>query len=110
MSDLDELNSDFDEYEPGLDGDLDKTFRIRDPLQPPDAHPFSTADLHGKSMKSDLLRNLIHLAALIHQGVIELNPPYQRGQQDILRTHCSLSQMPFASRRGVARGKTDWSD
>ncbi|KAF8585948.1 hypothetical protein K439DRAFT_1659991 [Ramaria rubella] len=62
MSDYDELNSDNEEYDPSLDEDLDGSFRIRDPLAPPHAHPFSTEHLH----------------ALIHQGAIDLNPPYQR--------------------------------
>ncbi|KAF8514161.1 hypothetical protein JB92DRAFT_3096266 [Gautieria morchelliformis] len=60
MSDYDQLTD--DEYDPDMDEPSKGGFRIRDPLQPPRAHPFSTADLH----------------ALIHQGLIDLNPPYQR--------------------------------
>jgi hypothetical protein len=47
MSDYDQLTD--DEYDPDMDESSKGGFRIRDPLQPPRAHPFSTADLHGES-------------------------------------------------------------
>lgn len=85
MSDYDQLTD--DEFDPDMEGD-DSNFRIRDPLQPPRAHPFSTADLHGEFLTAQRLFHLIHLlVGLIHQGLIDLNPPYQRGQRDYRLTY-----------------------
>lgn len=49
MSDSDQLSEDFDDYELELDEeDTTKGFRIRNPLPPPRAQQWSTADLHGE--------------------------------------------------------------
>ncbi|OBZ67046.1 hypothetical protein A0H81_12868 [Grifola frondosa] len=53
--DFDELQSDLDDYD-------DDGFHIGDRLDPPQARLYSTQDLH----------------TLIHEGVIDLCPPYQR--------------------------------
>lgn len=47
-----------DDYDPDDDG-----FTIRDRLQAPTALQYTTRDLH----------------TLIHEGIVDLNPPYQRG-------------------------------
>ncbi|KAF9008994.1 hypothetical protein BDQ17DRAFT_1349335 [Cyathus striatus] len=56
-TEYDELDEEFDS-----DNEDPNVFHIRDPLQPPSAKIYSTAQLH----------------ALIHEGVIDLNPSYQR--------------------------------
>ncbi|KAI5123694.1 hypothetical protein M0805_001722 [Coniferiporia weirii] len=57
---LDELDSDYGDAEE-YDEDPN-TFQIRDPLPPPSASVFTTKELHQ----------------LIHEGHIDLSPPYQR--------------------------------
>ncbi|KAF8663365.1 hypothetical protein AX16_000941 [Volvariella volvacea WC 439] len=57
-------NNEYDELDDGYDTDTSNpnVFKIRSPLEPPNAKIYSTQDLHS----------------LIHQGMIDLNPPYQR--------------------------------
>ncbi|TFK75833.1 hypothetical protein BDN72DRAFT_831277 [Pluteus cervinus] len=58
-------DQELDELDDGYDTDSSEnvnSFKIRNPLNPPSAKIFSTAQLHE----------------LIHDGVIDLNPPYQR--------------------------------
>lgn len=58
MSDYDQLSE--DEYDPELGDDSNGTFRIRDPLQPPHAQQWSTADLHGEfSLRPEILYQLL---------------------------------------------------
>jgi hypothetical protein len=56
--DVDELDGDWEDS----DSEDTNEFRVRDPLNPPTANLFSTQALH----------------TLIHEGLIDLNPAYQR--------------------------------
>ena len=61
----DEENDYYDENDELYEDDDDDSgsFSIRDRLKAPTALQYTTRDLH----------------TLIHEGVIDLNPPYQRG-------------------------------
>jgi hypothetical protein len=76
--DIDEL----DDFEDSEDENTSE-FRVRDPLNPPTANLFSTQALHSMSSrlqgKPKLLTYFV-LLALIHEGLIDLNPAYQRGE------------------------------
>jgi len=65
---IDELPSDLDEY------DEDSGFSIGDRLNVPQADMYTTKELH----------------ALIHEGYIDLNPPYQR---DVVWTQAKQTQL-----------------
>jgi hypothetical protein len=75
-------DQEMDELDDSYESDSDpNVFKIRDPLNPPSAKIFSTQELHSLSLNS---RNQptahdIDFTALIHEGMIDLNPPYQRG-------------------------------
>lgn len=76
-SDIDELIDEFEES----DEEISNEFAIRDPLDAPSANLVTTQTLHSTC------RNLVEFdisvdksPALIHEGVIDLNPPYQRGE------------------------------
>ncbi|KIJ49478.1 hypothetical protein M422DRAFT_27843 [Sphaerobolus stellatus SS14] len=58
---VDQLEDD-SEFEPEFDDEGKETFKIHGQLKPPRAAPWSTLDLHSH----------------IHQGRIDLSPPYQR--------------------------------
>ncbi|KAL5476480.1 hypothetical protein ACEPAI_3337 [Sanghuangporus weigelae] len=59
---IDELESDYGSDEEYDDNDPN-VFKIRGPLPPPSASVYTTQELHQ----------------LIHEGHIDLSPPYQRG-------------------------------
>ena len=78
---VDELD-DVDLFAPEED---DNGFTIHDPLQPPSAKLFTTKELHSESYPSPQGLKTCHalyIAALIHQGAVDLNPAYQRGEYD----------------------------
>ncbi|KAF8745958.1 hypothetical protein AX14_004253 [Amanita brunnescens Koide BX004] len=59
----DSADQEYDELDEGDFSESEEGFDIRDPLLPAHANILSTSELH----------------ALIHEGSIDLNPPYQRG-------------------------------
>ena len=79
---IDELDDGFESEE-----DDNGVFKVRDMLQPPSAKSFSTKELHSKQhflyICADIEIHSIY-PALIHQGTIDLNPPYQRGETKVL--------------------------
>lgn len=56
-------------------------FSIRNALEQPDARVYTTLDLHSKPFTCQRLAEIIERsrAVQIHNGKIDLNPPYQRG-------------------------------
>lgn len=78
-SEHDELDSDF-EYEPDEEDQDKDSMQVRGILDPPGATCLTTKSLHGPSLLT-LTRSSVYSTptALIHEGLIDLNPPYQRG-------------------------------
>lgn len=76
-----------DDYDPDDDG-----FTIRDRLQAPTALQYTTRDLH----------------TLIHEGIVDLNPPYQRGTPLLINALRNLVHR--FHRRGMARRQTNQAD
>jgi hypothetical protein len=71
-------NDDRDEDEEYLDDP--NIFHIWDPLQQPVTIQYTTEQLHSRrAIFSIVIIYLIH-AEMIHQGDIDLDPEYQRGQ------------------------------
>jgi hypothetical protein len=73
----DELDSDF-EFEDEEDGAM----QVHDILRSPTVTNITTQTLHCRylTMSALIVRQLIRLfVALIHEGLVDLNPPYQRG-------------------------------
>jgi hypothetical protein len=74
--DIDELDADYqsDDEDPTV-------FKIRDSLSPPAAMSYSTQVLHSASAKCATYEcSLIRTSGFIHEGLIDLNPVYQRGK------------------------------
>lgn len=81
----DQVDKDVDELDDFEESDDDTTeFRVRDPLNPPTANLFSTKTLHSTftgCVAYPLATSEHHfVTALIHEGLIDLNPAYQRGK------------------------------
>jgi hypothetical protein len=79
-ADIDELD-DGNFEEAGESGDPN-VFKIRNPLVAPTANTFTTQQLHSALSPCWAWETgqLTRPTALIHEGLIDLNPPYQRGE------------------------------
>jgi hypothetical protein len=84
---LDEFNSDDDDP---------NVFKIRDSLEQASGVTYTTKRLHGSlcfdvSLDGRLNRSRIEL---IHDGVVDLNPPYQRGRYRVGKSLTLFSHLP----------------
>lgn len=101
-----EKDDEYDELYDEEEGD-DNDFNLGICLPPPVARLYTTKELHGA--RSDFSRAAgraetnHRFIELIHQGIIDLNPPYQRGMRVALEDELVLNP----SRGRLARSETN---
>lgn len=96
-----------DDYEPTPGK---KEFTIYRPLDPPITKQWSIEDLHCALTKTSIIFTRPNgcLLALMHQGLIDLEAPYQRG---LIFYSFMISAMHLVSiRGGMARQQKNWVD
>lgn len=76
--DVDELDNDYQ-----LEDESPNVFKVRDALNPPSAMSYSAQELHSASANYATHGIFLHTfgpSEYIHEGLIDLDPVYQRGK------------------------------
>ena len=105
MSDYGEEWDELDDENPQKDPNV---FELGHCLKAPTARSYTTKELHGEypyRVRGPYILILQHYKGLIHEGVIDLNPPYQRGAYPVVTvppSRLSSSQRLFGQKRSRA--------